>query len=228
MYHCIRLSLLVCSAAFGLSAALNRDMAAADDILIADFEESDYGMWSVTGEAFGTAPARGTLPGQMQVGGFNGAGLVNSFTGGDNSTGTLTSKEFRIERKFISFLIGGGKNEEQLALHLLIDGKVVRSATGLNDQQGGSEALEPSSWDVTELAGKTAKLRIIDEAKGSWGHINVDQIVLTDDRPAGLLTNAQRTFHGINEVLALTYSQRCSKTQSHAAHRWPTTGPKRC
>jgi len=32
-----------------------------------------------TGEAFGPGPARGTLPGQMQVVGFQGRGLVNSF-----------------------------------------------------------------------------------------------------------------------------------------------------
>jgi hypothetical protein len=53
----------------------------AKDIVIADFEGKDYGKWKVTGEAFGAGPAQGTLPGQGQVTGFRGKGLVNSFLG---------------------------------------------------------------------------------------------------------------------------------------------------
>ena len=82
--------------------------APQDDILIADFEGEDYGAWKVEGEAFGPGPAKGTLPGQMDVTGFQGKGLANSFYKGDKSTGTLTSPPFKIERKFINFLIGGG------------------------------------------------------------------------------------------------------------------------
>src|SRR3974390_3527612 len=80
------------------------------DLLINDFEGPDYGSWKTTGEAFGPGPAHGALPGQMEVGGFVGKGLVNSFYGGDASTGTLTSPEFKIERPYIKFLIGGGKD----------------------------------------------------------------------------------------------------------------------
>src|ERR1700726_1842582 len=83
--------------------------AEAPDILIADFEGETYGDWKTTGDAFGSGPARGTLPGQMPVTGFLGKGLVNSFHGGDKSTGTLTSPAFKVERKFINFLVGGGK-----------------------------------------------------------------------------------------------------------------------
>ena len=78
------------------------------DILIADFEAETYGKWKVEGEAFGPGPARGTLPGQMHVTAYKGKGLVNSFYRGDGTTGTLTSPPFRIERKFLAFLIGGG------------------------------------------------------------------------------------------------------------------------
>ena len=44
----------------------------------------------------------------MTVTGFQGKGWVSSFNGGDRPTGTLTSPEFPIERKFLTFLIGGG------------------------------------------------------------------------------------------------------------------------
>ncbi len=177
------LLLLYCSFAMPSSAS------AADDIIISDFEATDYGDWKVEGEAFGKAPAKGTLEGQMQVTGFEGQGLVNSFFKGDGTTGTLTSPEFKIERKFISFLIGGGKDEERLCMNLLIDGKIVRNATGPNDKPGGSEALALEVWGVGEFAGKTAIIQIVDESTGGWGHINVDQIVQTDRQPAGVLAN---------------------------------------
>lgn len=167
---------------------------AADDIIVADFEKDTYEGWTVTGEAFGPGPAKGTLPGQMQVDGYQGQGLVNSFFNGDNSVGSLTSPEFRVERKFISFLIGGGRNPDKLALQLQVDGRVVRSATGLNDTAGGSEALEVDSWDVTELAGKMATVRVIDAAQGGWGHINVDHIVQTNMKPQGAIRDAERTL----------------------------------
>jgi len=70
---------------------------------MADFESDTYEAWMVTGEALGPGPAKGTLAGQMHVDGFRGKGLVNSFFQGDNAIGTLTSPEFRIQRKFISF-----------------------------------------------------------------------------------------------------------------------------
>jgi fructan beta-fructosidase len=168
------------------------DEQAGRDVIFADFEGDDYGGWQASGAAFGTAPAHGTLPGQMPVSGFLGKGLVNSFLGGDGPTGKLTSPEFKIERKYIRFLIGGGGYEHQTCTNLLVDGKVVRSATGPNTQPGGSEQLEPTAWNVGDLLGQTARLEIVDDASGGWGHINVDQIVFTDERPAAIVKRAAR------------------------------------
>ena len=154
----------------------------SEPIVVADFEGSDYGNWKTTGTAFGTGPARGKLEGQMPVDGYQGQGLVNSFRGGDNATGTLTSPGFKIERKFITFLIGGGGWADETCVNLVLDGKVVLTATGPNTTSGGSERLEPAAWDVGEFAGREAVLVIADQRQGGWGHINVDQIVMTDDR----------------------------------------------
>jgi fructan beta-fructosidase len=179
------------------NTAIPSQDAKRPDILIADFEGKDYGDWKTTGEAFGPGPAQGTLPGQMHVDGYKGKGLVNSFFKGDASVGTLTSPEFKVERDFIAFLIGGGKNTKNLALNLLVGGKVVRSSTGPNDSPGGSETLTPESWDVREFAGKVAVIQVVDNAKGGWGHINVDHIVQSDRQPPPppiILTNAKREF----------------------------------
>ncbi|HET6880284.1 MAG TPA: glycoside hydrolase family 32 protein [Pirellulales bacterium] len=175
-----------------LASVAADDAKSRRDLVFADFEGDDYGGWEATGKAFGTSPAQGTLPGQMPVSGFLGKGLVNSFLGGDGPTGKLTSPEFEVERKYIRFLIGGGGYERQTCLNLLIDGKVVRSATGPNTVSGGSEQLEPAAWDVHDLVGRTARLEIVDEASGGWGHLNVDHIVFTDARPVGTVRQAVR------------------------------------
>jgi len=156
--------------------------AAEPDIVIADFEGKDYGEWNVTGEAFGAGPAPGTLPHQMAVSGFLGKGLVNTYFKGDNTTGTLTSPPFTIERKYINFLIGGGKHPGQTCINLMIDGKAVRTATGPNDRPGGSERLDWTSWDVAEFLDKKATIQIVDNKTGRWGHINVDHIVQSDQK----------------------------------------------
>ena len=181
-----------------------------DDILVADFEGDSYGAWTSTGTAFGTAPARGTLPNQNPVSGFAGRGLVNSYLGGDGATGTLVSPEFSIERPYISFLIGGGKDLEKTAMHLVVDGNVVRRATGPNDRPGGTEALEPGHWDVKEFVGRKAMIRIIDAAGGGWGHVNVDQIVQTDRRPP-VLMEASRDFAVTKRFLAIPIKNGAAK-----------------
>lgn len=162
---------------------------AQEDLLIADFDGPDYAGWAATGEAFGPGPAKGTLPGQMDVSGFQGQGLVNSFYNGDGTTGTLTSPPFKIERPRLCFLIGGGMHPGETCMDLLIDGKAVRTATGPNDKPGGTERLTWQSWDVTEFAGREAVLRIVDNHTGGWGHINIDQIVQCVEPPVkeGLL-----------------------------------------
>jgi fructan beta-fructosidase len=173
-------------------AGLVPSMQAADDILIADFEAPGYGDWKATGTAFGSGPAAGALPGQMAVEGYHGRSLVNTFHQGDGSTGTLTSPPITLQRKFLSFLIGGGKNPEHLALTLLVNGQVVRRATGPNDQPGGSEALAPDAWDVSDLLGQSAVIQIIDQATGGWGHVNVDHLVQTDRPPPRTLHQVRR------------------------------------
>jgi len=207
--------LLICYAlAVGLlSGAIGE---AATDVVIADFEGANYGGWEVTGNAFGPGPARGALPTQMAVSGFKGNGLVNSFFNGDGSTGTLTSPEFRIECKFISFLIGGGMDASKTCMNLLIrpslpgaswrNSKMVRNSTGVNNEE-----LVPVAWDVSELIGKTARIQIVDTAVGGWGHINVDQIVQTDSIPPQMLImNAKREFKIEKNYLNLPIAQKGS------------------
>ncbi len=182
------------------------------DSVVADFEGADYGGWMAKGKAFGSGPAHGTLPQQMPVDGFHGNGLVNSYNDGDGSTGTLTSPPFKIERKYLQFLIGGGGWEGKTCMNLLLAGKVVRTATGPNTRPGGSEHLQAAQWDVSELAGEEVVLQIVDDATGVWGHINVDHIVQSDTRSEApiMLSNVARTLVIQAAVSQFSSEDRCA------------------
>ncbi len=201
-------SVLVAASVWGACAA---EPSARPDIVITDFERADYGEWATAGEAFGPGPARGTLPNQMAVEGYLGERLVNSYFNGDGTTGTLTSPPFRLDRRYLQFLIGGGMHPGQACMNLVLDGQVVRTATGPNDRPGGSERLGWQQWDVGEFGGRQAALQIVDSATGGWGHINVDQIRLSDRALPGLLTNVARAFAVERRYLNLPVKQRAPK-----------------
>jgi len=101
--------------------------------------------------------------------------LVNSFVGGDSSTGTLTSAEFTIVKPYLNFLIGGGNHPGEACLNLLIDGKVAYSATGAE-----FERLRWHTWQLFPVLKKKARLEIVDRSTGGWGHISIDHITMTE------------------------------------------------
>ncbi|MSR31271.1 MAG: DUF1553 domain-containing protein [Gemmataceae bacterium] len=161
-----------------------------EDILFANFESERYEGWSVEGTAFGDGPVSIKQLVRDQKGiRFEGERLVNTHnqkSGGklthtDEATGVLTSKPFVIGRDFIAFLIGGGAHPGATCVNLLLDGKVVRTATGKNQNQ-----MISAGWDVRELTGKKAALQIVDTEKGPWGHIGVDHIRFTNQAPDGV------------------------------------------
>jgi len=160
----------------------------ADDMPISRFDGRSYGDWKATGTAFQKGPASGDMLAKLEIENALGPAVASSEMEGDGPTGTLTSPAFRIERDYISFLIGGGNYEHHACLNLLVGGKVVRSATGWN-----SDRLVPGSWDVRSWMGKQAQIQLVDEASGSWGHINVDDIVQTD-HPRRLPLNSQPLY----------------------------------
>ncbi|NHN76382.1 glycoside hydrolase family 32 protein [Azotobacter chroococcum] len=152
--------------------------------VFADFEGSSYGSgWSATGTFAGSAPAAGTLAGQQSVSGYEGRQLVNTFIDYDNGTGTIVSPGFTVMSDYINFLVGGGAhpypgtaNNPPTAVTLVVDGEVVRTATGQD-----SEALNWTHWDVSDLRGQTARIEIVDSNTGGWGHINADHFMFSDE-----------------------------------------------
>lgn len=158
------------------ASALN----AQETLTIADFEAETYGNWQVTGDAFGTGPAQGTLPDQQPLFGVQGKRLVNTFVNRDAGQGTLTSPEFTIDKPCICFRIAGGHRPIEAAIDLIVGGRRVRRSTG-----DDTAVLRWDSWDVREFIGQRAVLRIFDITGGGWGHIVVDEIIQSDQPRQG-------------------------------------------
>lgn len=151
-----------------------------NDTIVQDFEADSYLPWQATGTAFGQGPAHGTLDGQQEVGGIRGRQLANSYRDRDASTGELTSPPMTLDRNYLVMLIGGGRLPNKQGVELLIDSQVVMQATGRD-----SETLHWVTWDIRPYQGKQAQIRIFDRSTESWGHVLVDQIMLSDQPRQG-------------------------------------------
>ncbi len=90
---------------------------------------------------------------------------------------------------------------DETTVNLIVDGKVVRSATG-ND----SETLEWTSWDVRQFAGKNATVKIIDNNGGGWGHILVDEILKTKEPAPNIMEKYLWLDWGRDYYAAVSYS----------------------
>ncbi len=154
------------------------------DLVFDDFERAAYDRWTTTGTAFGEGPVEmDRLPDYQGKVGGQGTRVVNTHGGApgndvgarDAARGTLTSEPFVLERNHLNFLIGGGGHRGKTCLNLLVDGAVVLSATGQNDNR-----MQARSWDLRPWAGKTARLQVVDDESGPWGNIGLDDLVLSD------------------------------------------------
>ena len=181
------------------------------DLVIEDFESGDYEGWSIQGDAFGKKPhTQATLPDYQGNVGAKGQFFVNSHSvaegasnqRGDQLVGRMTSSEFKIERQFIHFLVGGGSHKDRTCVNLLVGGKVVATATGKNDNRMAS-----NSWDVSQYRGKLAKIEIVDQERGGWGNIGLDHIVQTNTVHNGA-TSAVPDISQLRDVISTVSGRR--------------------
>ena len=147
----------------------------SQDLILADFEGQDYGNWQATGEAFGSKPAEGKLESKKGIHNFKGIGFANSLSGEEELQGMLTSPKFQLRRKFVNFLVGGGNHNNQTCVNLIVDGQIIRTATGKNQKE-----LVAITWDVSEFVDKIAQIELVDKHSGGWGHISLDHVILTN------------------------------------------------
>ena len=117
-----------------------------DDLLIDNFEGDTFGNWILEGNAFGNSPVsmeRLSIWGDNR---FEGNRMASSFVNGDAGTGVLKSPLFRIERRYVNFLIGGGVDYQREYVALWIDGKEVKRDSPLATPRRRPPGPRPGRW----------------------------------------------------------------------------------
>ncbi|MET0233255.1 MAG: GH32 C-terminal domain-containing protein [Kibdelosporangium sp.] len=174
---------LVVAAMTSLSLAVGPVQASVAD---GDFESCSLDGWSVTGDAFSvradTTWWGGTFDqhGQCFLSGY----LARQ----DAATGSVQSSVFAATDR-LSFLVAGGYDPDRLRVELVraADGVVLRRQSGYN-----SEQLARIVWNTNDLRGQNVVLRVVDQATGDWGHLNLDDVrtEAVDDGGNGLTYRA--------------------------------------
>ncbi|OFY66050.1 MAG: hypothetical protein A2V64_04980 [Bacteroidetes bacterium RBG_13_43_22] len=132
-----------------------------------DYWDVPYPTGFVGSRWIGTAERRGNQSGQEYQ--------------GDQETGELISPVFELKRRYIHFLIGGGADINQVGLKVEVqegDSTVwteIASAAGNN-----SEIMERKRFDLNQYRDKMLRIVIYDHSSTDWGHINVDDIWISN------------------------------------------------
>jgi len=159
-------------------------MGPDDKPLNLGFEAGTLKDWTATGDAFSKAPIKGDtvaprragmaaqLAGEYWVGSYE-RGL------GDESTGRLTSAPFKVTQPWASFLVGGGDYPEtRVEIVKKDDGAVLANGRGIQKENMGRVIV-----DLRKVQGQEIFVRVVDESKAAWGHINFDDFVFHAEEP---------------------------------------------
>ena len=210
------------------------DVLANADILAKAAFGTNFGFenqlfnWTATGNAFNNQPVEGNtvmservltqmwidhdgIGGDYWKGmpypiGYKGSYWVGTFENGngDASTGSLTSIQFKAEKKYLTFLMGGGKDINKLYIELQVRKSDYEAVWGTGrrgfygDTEDGftkvnrltplinSEELFRYWFDLDaelnhQYSNKTIRVCIVDNKNNGWGHINADDFVQADN-----------------------------------------------
>ncbi|MBS1715716.1 MAG: hypothetical protein JST30_15415 [Armatimonadetes bacterium] len=138
------------------------------------FDFADWRMkgWTVVGD-FAEVPTSST---RFDFGnaGRPFIGTCEDGTGGydDAYTGSLLSPNFKVSKPKMSLLVGGGKGNGVFV-------ELIDASTGKRiyvERGRDAEKMDRRTWDVSRLKDTVLQLRIVDDERGGWGHINVGDV----------------------------------------------------
>lgn len=167
------------------------------DLVIHDFEENNLGQnpgwspvhptplkdsslgslggsWQREGDAFNRDLQSGTKMMRRRVGPFEGRLFLTTIGNSQRAVGSLRSPVFLLEQDYIQIRMSGGGHPGQICVNLHTSEGIVRSATGSND-----DYFENVVLDVRKFRGQFARVELRDQHRGLWGHLNVDEILMT-------------------------------------------------
>lgn len=176
------------------------------DVVVSEFEEPNSykaSGWTNEGAAFQGDLAAGTRMMRRRVGPFQGAVFLTTHAKSESEIGRLLSPPFALDLDFVAVTMSGGRFPQRVGVNLWIGDEMVRSATGNNDDNFETVAL-----DVREFRGRMARVELIDQHRGIWGHLNVDRIVLTAKPREGRRIDSRPPPPALLPGLALTTTGR--------------------
>jgi fructan beta-fructosidase len=93
--------------------------------------------------------------------------------------GAMTSRAFVMQHGWLSFLIGGGESKEtRVELMDALSGRVLHTEHGKNDDNLKRVVVDAAAWK-----GRAIRIRLVDENRGSWGHISFDDFRTHETAP---------------------------------------------
>lgn len=145
------------------------------------FETGTLLDWTTTGDAFADQPVKGDSTarrgldssdhvGEYWIGGYE--------IHGDGRVGELVSADFAVSHPWATFLVAGGRAESTRVELLTTSGELVFSTSGPN-----YEPLRIAVVDLRDHLGERIRVRIVDEERGGWGHINFDDFLFHAEEP---------------------------------------------
>jgi len=149
-----------------------------------DFETGTLQDWTAQGRAFQQQPIEGDTvhrrrsnmksrhQGKFWIGGYERLQ--------DEPTGTLTSVPFKVTHPWAAFLHNGGAHgETRVELVEAASDEVFYSTVGEK-----REDMRLVVVDLQPVAGKEIYIRLVDEHRGGWGHLNFDNFRFYNQAPA--------------------------------------------
>ena len=89
----------------------------------------------------------------------------------------------------------------ETTVNLVVDGDIVRTATGSD-----SEILDWIGWDLRDLQGERARIQIIDNNTGGWGHVLADQFTFANAPAQSATQRAHWLDYGRDFYAGVTFN----------------------
>lgn len=148
------------------------------------FEKGTLEGWKAVGDAWEKQPVEGDTVAARKRGNSQHAGkfwLGGYERIGDKGTGTLTSSSFVATHPWASFLIGAAPDAKTERVEIVDEasGKVIHTSSAAQQ-----ENMKRVAVNLEGVSGKRIFIRIVDQFKGGWGHVNFDDFVFHTEKPS--------------------------------------------
>ncbi|MFL0252042.1 GH32 C-terminal domain-containing protein [Clostridium neuense] len=162
-----------------------------EDITNPDFETGDLTGWTATGNEWSNKNVVDNATWGGGSGRYHCSGYTDPATGGvgDPGTGTLESTVFTLGGNgSINFLVAGG-DLPKLAYVTLEDATTGKELTQFNTSGLSTATVRRVNWDASSYLGKKLRIKVVDNATGGFGHIDVDDFHVYNTVPYKPPTN---------------------------------------